>query len=154
LDVMQAFEPYASMAEAERLGAVLYAASSRGPTVYTAFIATRSAIAQHGNAFAAMTRAIAKMEQWLYVHDPAEFAAATRSFFPAIEEHILVRSLARYRDSALWARNPEMSRAGFERLGASFFSDDALKRRPVYEDCVAVVGADDQAPRRRYVSTC
>jgi NitT/TauT family transport system substrate-binding protein len=154
LDVMQAFEPYASMAEAERLGAVLYAASSRGPTVYTAFIATRSAIAQHGNAFAAMTRAIAKMEQWLYVHSPAEFAAATQSFFPDVEEHILVRSLARYRDGALWARNPEMSRAGFERLGASFFSDGALKRRPVYDDCVAVVGADDQAPRRRNVSTC
>jgi NitT/TauT family transport system substrate-binding protein len=145
LDVMQAFEPYASMAEAERLGTVLYAASSRGPTVYTAFVATRSGIAQNREAFAAMTRAIARMEQWLYAHSPAEFAAATRSFFPAVQDEILVRSLARYSDCAIWAHKPEMSRAGFDRLGASFLSGGALRRRPVYEACVGVADAYGQA---------
>lgn len=145
LDVMQAFEPYASMAQAERIGTVLYAASGRGPTVYTAFVAARSAIAQNREAFAAMTRAIAKMEQWLYSHSPAEFAAATRSFFPAVQEEILVRSLARYRDGLVWARKPEMSRAGFDRLGASFFSGAALRRRPAYEECVYVADIHDQA---------
>jgi NitT/TauT family transport system substrate-binding protein len=137
LDLMQAFEPYASMAEVERLGTVLYAASSRGPTVYTAFIATRSGIARHGEALAAMRRAMANMEQWLYCHSSAEFAAATRSFFPSIEEEILVRSLARYRDGNVWARHPEMSRPGFERLGASFFNGGALARIPIYDECVA-----------------
>jgi NitT/TauT family transport system substrate-binding protein len=141
LDVMQAFEPYASMAEAERLGTVLYAASSRGPTVYTTFTGTRSGIAQNREAFAAMTRAIARMEQWLYAHSPAEFAAATRPFFPAVQDEILARSLARYRDGAVWARKPEMSRTGFDRLGASFFSGGALKRRPVYEECACVAGS-------------
>jgi NitT/TauT family transport system substrate-binding protein len=145
LDVMQAFEPYASLAEAERIGKVLYAASSRGPTVYTTFTATRSAMARHGEAFPAVTRAIAKMEQWLYAHSPAEFAAATQSFFPTVEKEILVRSLARYRDGALWARNPEMSRPGFDRLGASFLSGGALRRQPIYEECVGVAGADDQS---------
>ena len=38
LDVMQAFEPFVSMAEMDHSGKLLYAASSRGPTVYTAFI--------------------------------------------------------------------------------------------------------------------
>ena len=141
LDVMQAFEPFAAMAEAEGIGSVLSAAASRGPTVYTTFTATRSSLAQKREAFAAMTRAIAETEQWLYAHSPAEFAVAIRPFFPDLSDEILIRSLARYKDCALWARNPEMSRAGFDRLGASFFSGGALTRQPVYEACVGVAGA-------------
>ena len=47
------------------IGDVLLAASSRGPTVYTTFIATRNAIARHRDEFAAMTRAIGRMQTWL-----------------------------------------------------------------------------------------
>ena len=52
LDAVQAFEPFASMAELDQAGEVLYAAASRGPTVYTAFIATRGTVAVHREAFA------------------------------------------------------------------------------------------------------
>ena len=65
LDVLQAFEPFASQAEMDRAGTILYAASSRGPTVYTSFIATRSKVASHRDAFFAVTRALAKMQKWL-----------------------------------------------------------------------------------------
>ena len=44
IEVMQAFEPFVSMAERDRAGDVLYAASTRGPTAYTAFIATRAGL--------------------------------------------------------------------------------------------------------------
>ena len=108
IDVMQAFEPYASLAAKDGAGSVLYAASSRGPTVYTAFIAERHAVARQRDAIAAMTRATAKMEQWLYSHPPEELADATTSFFPSVPRDILVSSLRRYRDAGLWARDPAM----------------------------------------------
>ena len=57
IDVMQAFEPFISMAEKDGAGDILYAASTRGPTAYTAFIATRDACAKYRDEFAAMTRA-------------------------------------------------------------------------------------------------
>lgn len=136
LDAMQAFEPFASMAEMDRAGDVLYAAASRGPTVYTAFIATRAGVATHRDAFVAMTRALAKMEQWLYAHSAKELAEVVASFFPRVPNEILVRSLQRYRDVGLWARDPAMSRQGFDRLGSSFVSGRSLSRQPVYEDCV------------------
>jgi NitT/TauT family transport system substrate-binding protein len=82
LDVMQAFEPFASQAEIDRAGEILYAASSRGPTVYTAFIATRSKVAVHHDAFVAVTQALAKMQQWLYAHSGKELAEVIASFFP------------------------------------------------------------------------
>jgi len=141
LDVMQAFEPFASQAEIDRAGEILYAASSRGPTVYTSFIATRSKVAAHRDAFVAMTHALAKMEQWLYAHSGKELAEVVASFFSHVPQELLVRSLQRYLDAGLWARDPAMSKQGFERLGSSFLSGGSLKRSPVFENCVDVRSA-------------
>jgi hypothetical protein len=46
LDAIQVFEPFVSMAQAEGIGDVLYAAAARGPTAYTTFIVTRNGIAR------------------------------------------------------------------------------------------------------------
>ncbi len=136
LDVMQAFEPLVSMAEMDHADKLLYAASSRGPTVYTAFIATRGAIARRREVFVAVTRALAKMEQWLYANSAEDLVKAVAPFFPHVPNDILVPSLQRYRDAGLWAHNPAMSKQGFYRLGLSFMSGGLLQRSPVYEDCV------------------
>jgi NitT/TauT family transport system substrate-binding protein len=136
LDVMQAFEPFASQAEIDGAGEILYAASSRGPTVYTALIATRTKVAAQRDTYVAMTHALAKMQQWLYAHSGKELAEVVASFFPHLPQELLVRSLQRYLDADLWARDPAMSRQGFERLGSSFLSGGRLKRSPVFEACV------------------
>jgi NitT/TauT family transport system substrate-binding protein len=138
LDVMQAFEPFASQAEMDRAGEILYAASSRGPTVYTAFIATRSKVAAQRDAFVAVTHALAKMQQWLKAHNGKELAEVVACFFPHVPQELLVHSLQRYLDASLWARHPAMSKQGFERLGSSFLSGGSLKRPPVFENCVDV----------------
>ena len=62
LDVVQLFEPYVSMALATGAGHILYAASTRGPTVYTTFLATRESVARNRTAFTAMVRATRRME--------------------------------------------------------------------------------------------
>jgi NitT/TauT family transport system substrate-binding protein len=136
IDVMQAFEPFASLAMRDRAGDILYAASTRGPTAYTAFIATRDAIVRHRDAFAAMTRAVAKMEQWLYASPPGELAAAVTSFFPDVAPDVLAASLRRYRDAGLWSREPTMLREGFDRLGQSLHSGGFIARMQNYDDCV------------------
>ena len=138
LDVMQAFEPFASRAEMDRASTTLYAASSRGPTVYTSFISTRSKVASHRDAFVAVIRALARMQGWLTSHSGKELAEVVAPFFPDAPSELLVCSLQRYLDTGLWARDPAMSRAGFERLGLSFLSGGALRRPPVFERCVDV----------------
>ena len=136
LDVMQAFEPFASMAEKEGAGAVLYAASSRGPTTYTAFIATRDACAKHRDEFAAMTRATAKLLAWVYANPAEELARAVAKFFPDVPAEILVSSLGRYRDAGLWSRDPRMIPQGFARLAKSLHSGKFIARMPSYDECV------------------
>jgi NitT/TauT family transport system substrate-binding protein len=136
IDVMQAFEPFVSMAEADKTGDVLYAANTRGPTAYTAFIATRKACAKHRDAFAAMTRATANMLTWLYASPAEELAHAVTGFFPDVPGEILERSMRRYRDAGLWSSATTMIPQGFERLAKSLHSGGFLDRIPSYDECV------------------
>jgi NitT/TauT family transport system substrate-binding protein len=140
VDVVQVFEPFVSLALEEGMGEVLYAASTRGPTVYTTFIATRDRLLRDRAGFAAMTRAIGRMQDWLAEHDMGEFAAAVAPFYPGIPGDVLTRSLARYRDAGIWARTPALSRQGFARLADSLVSGGFMARRPVFEDCVDMSG--------------
>jgi NitT/TauT family transport system substrate-binding protein len=135
VDVVQFFEPFVALAL--RDGAkILYAASTRGPTVYTSFIASRERIAREPAAFAAATRAVADTLRWIAAHEAAELAAAVAPYYPEIAGDVLAEALGRYRAAGLWAKTPEMSPEGFARLGESFVSGGLLSRSPSFEDCV------------------
>jgi NitT/TauT family transport system substrate-binding protein len=136
IDVVQLFEPYVSMALHRRVGTILYEASGRGPTVYTTFVATRSGLKQRRDEFAAMIRAIGRVQEWLAEHKPDELAEITAPFFPQIERDILTNSLRRYAEAGIWARSPEVSRQGFARLGECLLSGGFISHKPVYEQCV------------------
>jgi NitT/TauT family transport system substrate-binding protein len=136
LDVVQVFEPYPSMALREGAGDILYAASSRGPTVYTTFIVTRGGVERHRTAFVGMTRGIRRMQGWLAEHSAEELAEVTAPFFHEIARDILVSSLRRYRQAGIWALASEVSRKGFERLAESLLSGGFIARMPIYEACV------------------
>jgi len=136
LDVAQMFEPYASMALKSGVGTILYAASTRGPTVYTTFLATRDSVARNRAAFAAMVRAVRRMQSWLGDHGSEELAAVVAPFYPDVARDVLTTSLRRYHEAGVWALSPEMSREGFARLAASLLSGGFISRMHAYEDCV------------------
>ena len=136
IDVMQTFEPFVSMAEKDGAGEVLYAAGARGPTTYTAFVATRGACMKHRDEFAAMTRATAKMLAWLYANPVEELAQAVAKFFPDVAPDILLRSLRRYRDANLWSRETKLIPQGFSQLAKSLHSGGFIARMPGYDECV------------------
>jgi NitT/TauT family transport system substrate-binding protein len=135
LDVIQAFEPYASLAVRDG-GRILHAGSERGPTVYTTFTATRAGVERQRAAFAAMTHAIGHMQQWIPEHDAEDFAEVAARFYPDVTRDVLTSSLHRYRQAGLWSRSTEVSRQGFARLGDSLLSGGFISRRPIYADCV------------------
>ncbi|HUI96691.1 MAG TPA: ABC transporter substrate-binding protein [Xanthobacteraceae bacterium] len=136
LDVVQAFEPFVAAAVSEGFAKILYAASARGPCVYTSFIASRARIAQAPEAFAAIVRAVAAMQAWLATHEANALAAAVAAYFPDVAPALLAAALSRYRTAGIWAATPAMSREGFVRLAESFQSGGLLLRMPRFEDCV------------------
>lgn len=136
IDVVQVFEPFVSTALEEGIGRIVYAASTRGPCVYTSFIASRARIARDPQAFAAVRRGLAAMQAWLAADDGSALAAATSAYFADVAPERLARALRRYHAAGLWAAAPEMSREGFARLAESFRSGGVLSRPPQFEDCV------------------
>ena len=137
LDVVQLFEPFVAQAIRGGFANILYAASARGPCVYTSFIATRARVAAKRDAFAAMVRAIARMQEWVMARPADDLVAVTAPYFPDLAPELLADALRRYGESKVWAVSPDISRAGFARLGESFLSGGVVSRLPSFEACVA-----------------
>ena len=93
LDVAQMFEPYVSMAPQTGAGEVLYAANSRGPTVYTTFLASRDSIRRNRAAFDAMVRATRRTLAWVAEHSAEELADAVAPYYPHVARELLASSL-------------------------------------------------------------
>ncbi len=136
IEAAQMFEPYASMALKSASGKICYAASTRGPTVYTTFLATRHSIDRNRAAFAGMMRAVRRMQCWLAEHGSEELAAVVAPFYPDVASDVLQNALQRYHQAGIWAQSPEVSREGFARLAASLRSGGFISQIHAYEDCV------------------
>src|SRR5206468_9396463 len=139
LDAVQLFEPYASRALADG-NAMLYAASSRGPTCYTSFITSRDSASKRRDEFAALTRATQAVLDWIAESGPAELARVTASFFPDVPQDLLRSAFERYHRAGLWSRSTAVSEAGFERLAYSLHTGGFIARRATYADCVCDFG--------------
>jgi NitT/TauT family transport system substrate-binding protein len=136
IDVAQMFEPYVSMALQQGIGKILYAASTRGPTVYTTFLATRDGIARKRSAIATVVQATRRIQAWLHQHSAEDLAEVVAPFYPELAADLLANALRRYRDAGLWAPSPEVSRKGFTRLAESLLSGGFVSRHHAYDDCV------------------
>src|SRR5690349_20934184 len=108
LDLVHLFEPYASRALADGY-AILYAAASRGPTAYTAFMTSRDTASKRRDELAALTRATQATLDWVAKEGAAELARVTAQFFPEVPRDLLRSALERYHRAGLWARSTKVS---------------------------------------------
>ncbi|MBR0649685.1 ABC transporter substrate-binding protein [Roseomonas terrae] len=135
LDVAQAFEPHAALAEAQG-GAVWHRAADRGPSAYTAFYATEARIAERRTEFEAMIRAMAASLRWMAAASPAAIAATIAPLFPDVPDTALTTAIARYRGLELWPTDPHFPRAAFEQLRRAMTTAGILTGAPSFETCV------------------
>ena len=140
LDAVQLFEPHASLALTEG-NTILYAASSRGPTAYTAFISSRDSVSRRREEFAALTRATQAVLDWLAREGPVELARVTASYFPDVPPDLLRSALERYHRAGLWSHSTTVSRVGFDRLAYSLHDGGFIRHRATYAECVQDFGA-------------
>jgi len=122
LDVVQVFEPFASMLTESGAGFVWYAAADRGPTSYTTFYTRRGLLVSRRDELTRMVRAMYRTQQWVAGADGAAIAAAVAAYFPDVPAVILEAACTRYKALGIWARDPILPRAGYDRLLASLVS--------------------------------
>lgn len=136
LDVVQVFEPFAAMLEADGGGHVWYAQASRGPTSYTTFYARRGLLTQRRDELLCMVRAIHRTQQWIAAADGDAIGAAVASYFPDVPLPILAAACARYKQLGIWSSDPRLPRAGYDRLRASLVSGGFVSPGTDYEIAV------------------
>ncbi|HUB16563.1 MAG TPA: ABC transporter substrate-binding protein [Acetobacteraceae bacterium] len=122
LDVVQVFEPFAAMLEAEGAGHVWYAAADRGPTSYTTLYLRRATLRERRTELHRMVRAIHRALKFVARADPAAIADAIAGFFPDIAPALLTAACRRYQALGIWGRTPVLRRAGYDRLLSSLVS--------------------------------
>ena len=139
VDVVQLFEPFVSRIEAAGQGNLLYAATSRGVTLYTTFIASKAGAVRNAPAFAALDRAVAAMQQWLFAATPDEIADVVEGLFPGVARSILISVIQRYRSTGVWSSQKEVSVEAFDRLADCLLRGGFIRSPGSFTDCVVTL---------------
>ncbi|MBT5109490.1 MAG: hypothetical protein HOM25_12475, partial [Rhodospirillaceae bacterium] len=103
---------------------------------YTTLSTLRGTLESKRDQMLQMTRAMYRVQKWLYASDAPTIAAAVADFFPDIEQEILAASIKRYKAIGLWGVNPILPRDGFHRLKIGGISGGLFKVGASYETCV------------------
>ena len=136
IDVIQLFEPFVSEVLKSSQHQILYAAHSRGPTVYTTFICSQEGFAKKRAEFARLNEVLGLLQTWLHTHSARDIAHIVQPYFAQLELVVLTSAIERYLKNQVWATTPEMSRAGFDRLADSLHSGGFIQTRILYDSCV------------------
>ena len=136
LDVAQLFEPLASELLCDPNYQILYAAHTRGPTVYTTLICSRDGWEKNQLAFTVLREVLGTLQQWMHTQTPATIASHVQSFFPELSPQQLESALTRYLHNEVWAKSPEMSKAGFDRLSYSLQSGGFIRTQIDFASCI------------------
>jgi NitT/TauT family transport system substrate-binding protein len=122
VDVIQVFEPFASLLLAEGAAHVRYAAARRGPTSYTTFYTRRGTLKDRRGELLRMVRAIDRTEKWVARANASEIASTIAGYFKDLPAAILQAACARYKALGIWNQSPVLPREGYERLGDGLVS--------------------------------
>jgi NitT/TauT family transport system substrate-binding protein len=136
IEAAQLFEPHVGEALATQTGHLWYAASSRGRTTYTAFVATRGRIIDAQEPLLRMSKAIFRTQQWVDVQPAREIAAAIGWFFPTLDANVLAGAIARYQAQQVWGRDPVLPEDGYDRLRQGLLSSGFIRAAVPYQACV------------------
>ena len=108
-----------------------------GPVAFSSLCASREWI---GSEMAtAFMRAYRKAQAYAVEAPAEEIAAREADFFPAIDRHVLVRTIADYQRLGCWTPDPAISRAAYEKLLDVFLYNGLITKRHAYESCVVTL---------------
>jgi NitT/TauT family transport system substrate-binding protein len=136
LDVAQLFEPLSSELLTDPAYQILYAAHTRGPTVYTTLICSRHGWEKHHAALTLLRNVLGTLQTWMHAQTPTIIAGHVHSFFPELSMQQLECALTRYLHNGIWARSPEMSQTGFDRLSYSLQSGGFIRTQIDFASCI------------------
>jgi NitT/TauT family transport system substrate-binding protein len=136
LEAVQLFEPFVEQAVASQTGYLWHAASSRGRTTYTAFVATRSRLTGDPEPLLRMVKSIYRAQQWIHARSAPQIAETIAAFFPNLAPGLLAGAIARYQSQQVWGRDPVLPEDAFDRLRRGLVTSGFIRQPIPYAACV------------------
>ncbi len=147
-DYVTAFEPTASMIEAEGQGYIVASIGAEsGEIPYTAYFANDEFLVENADLAEGFVRAIYRGQQWVGEHSAAEIAEVIAPSFPDNDMEILTNALERYKEIDAWCSTPIMEEDAFNKLQevmtmAGELSEKADFNELVYNDIAEKIVAE------------
>ena len=107
-----------------------------GPVPFSSFMATRETLSRERERLACFVRGLARAQRWMATAGAAEIAAVIAPAFGDTDPRIRVAAVARYLEQSTWARDPVLTRPGFEALQTILLDAGFIKRTHRFEDLV------------------
>ena len=109
-----------------------------GPVPFSSFMATRETLARDRERLVRFVRGLVRAQRWMATSGAAEIAAVIAPTFPDVDPRIRVAAVERYLRQETWARDPVLTRVGFDTLETILLEAGFIKRRHPFEDLIDV----------------
>ena len=139
LDVAQLFEPLVSQLLTDPSYQILYAAHTRGPTVYTSLICSHDGWHKNHVSFTKLVQVLGELQHWMHAQTPAVLGQHVQDFFPEVSPVLLESAIGHYFYNGIWAKEPSMSKTGFDRLSYSLNSGGFIRTQITYDSCMTAL---------------
>jgi NitT/TauT family transport system substrate-binding protein len=109
-----------------------------GPVPFSSFMAARATLERERERIVRFVRGFARAQRWMASSDAHAIAAAIAPAFADIDARIRVAAVERYLGQSTWARDPVLTRPGFDTLQTILLDGGFIKRAHRFEDLVDV----------------
>jgi len=107
-----------------------------GPVPFSSFMATPETLAGNRDVLISFVRGLYRAQRWMASSGAAEIAAVIAPAFGDIDPRIRVAAVDRYLRQSTWARDPVLTRTGFDALQAILLDGGFIKRSHRFEELV------------------
>ena len=107
-----------------------------GPVPFSSFMATPETLAGNRDVLVSFVRGLYRAQRWMASSGATEIAAVIAPAFGDIDPRIRVAAVDRYLRQSTWARDPVLTRTGFDALQAILLAGGFIKRSHRFEELV------------------
>lgn len=107
-----------------------------GPVPFSSFMATPEMLTKNRDVVVSFVRGLYRAQCWMASSGASEIAAVIAPAFADIEPAIRVAAIDRYLRQSTWARDPVLTRTGYDTLQEILLSAGFIKRPHPFEELV------------------
>lgn len=136
-DYLQVPYPFAGQLISEGAGHLAATLGNEsGYVCYSSFAATPAYVAENPETVQQFVNGYARAQRWVAQNEPEAVAECIAPVFPEYDRALLSEGIGRYKTAGVWATDPMIGRAGFDRMRDALIAGGLVQGAHPYERIV------------------